>query len=359
MPVAFAAAGSGGHVFPALAVADELHRCGTPKSDLVFFGGDRMEASTVPEAGYPFIGVDIKGLRRSLTVENLAIPNKVRRARTVIANECRARGIGAMAVFGGYVAVPAAMAASRLKLPLVIHEANSVPGLANKFIARRAQDVFVSFEGAKRTFPKAHLIGSPLRSTISSFNREAMRSAARRRYGLPEDGRVLGVVGGSLGASFLNEVATLLGNDPSRDFGIVHTTGPTHLDAVAAEAETRDRWTVLGFEPGLHHLYAACDLVLCRGGAISVSEVQATRTPAIVVPLPAGGGYQRENAADLVATGGGVVVEQSTPQDVAVVVRSIIDDADALARMRAAVPTVDHPKAAAVMADRLEELAGA
>jgi len=354
--VAFAAAGSGGHVFPALAVAGELHRRGIPKEDLVFFGGDRMEATTVPEAGYPFVGVDIRGLRRSASIDNLSLPNKVRRARNVIASEARARGIRVVVVFGGYVAVPAALAASKLRLPLVVHEANAVPGLANKFIARRARNVFVSFEGARRAFRHAELIGSPLRSTIAAFDRDALRSRARRRYGMPEEGPVLGVIGGSLGASFLNDVAAILGHDHARSFGIVQTTGAIHHESIAADAASEPRWTTLGFEPDLQDLYAAADLVLCRGGAISVSEVQATRTPAVVVPLPAGGGYQRENAADLVATGGGIVVEQTTPEEIAEVVRSLLDDENALARMRASTPAVDHMAAAAVIADRIEEL---
>ena len=356
MKVGIAAAGSGGHVFPAIAVAEELQRRGVSRDDIVFFGGDRMEATTVPQAGYRFIGVDIHGLRRSLSLDNLKLPGKVMRARASIADEVGRNGLGVMVVFGGYIAGPAALAASKTGIPLIVHEANAVPGLANRMVARKADTVYVAFAPSLDKLKGATVIGSPLRRNFSTFDRDARRAQARERYGVGQDDTVLGVVGGSLGAQFLNEVTTALAADPSRDFSIIHLTGDLHIDGISDQASSIEGWHPIAFEDDMPDLYAAADLVLSRAGALTISELQATATPAVVVPLPAGGGYQALNAADL-ASAGGVVIEPQT--DVAAVagrVRTLLSDASALDRMGNALTTVDHKEAAATVADRILEV---
>ncbi len=357
--IGIAAAGTGGHVVPALAVADELTARGLAKEDIVFFGGDRIEARLVPDAGYPFVGVDIHGLRRSLSLDNLRLPAKVRTARDVIAASIEAKGLSAMVVFGGYIAGPAALAARRANIPLIVHEANAVPGLANRLIARRADAVFVAFGPTARALRGAVVIGSPLRGDLSTFDRDRLRGPARQRYGLDADATVLGVVGGSLGASFLNDVATILGEDQGRSYQIVHVTGPDHHDRIAPRAEAAGGWVTVPFEERMIDLYASSDLVLCRGGAMTMSEIQATSTPAVVVPLPAGRSYQAGNAADVVASGGAVLVSQGDAHDVAASVRSLLRDPARLRAMGSSSPSVDHRKAASAMVDRIMELAHA
>jgi UDP-N-acetylglucosamine--N-acetylmuramyl-(pentapeptide) pyrophosphoryl-undecaprenol N-acetylglucosamine transferase len=361
--IAIAAAGSGGHVYPALAVADALVDQGIDKNDIVFFGGDRMEATVVPEAGYTFIGVDIHGIRRSFSVDNLTLPGKVRDARRIIATEMGARGVAAMVVFGGYVAGPAALAASKIRVPLVIHEANAVPGVANRLIARKADTVFAAFAPATTKLTNASVIGSPLRSDFTNYDRDVLRGPARRRYGVSESAQVLGVVGGSLGAQFLNDVTRLLAADATRAFEIVHITGPTHHAGLAAEAApnaaNQPKWITVAFEESMVDLYAASDLVLCRAGAMTISELQATHTPSVVVPLRAGKGYQAQNANDLVAAGGAILAAQSDPGTVAAVVRKAIASTTTLASMAAAEFTVDHRLATSVMVARILEVADA
>jgi len=353
MRIGIAAAGTGGHVFPALAVADELTARGLAKDDIVFFGGDRIEARLVPDAGYPFVGVDIHGLRRSLSVDNLRLPGKVRAARDVITSTIESRGLAAMIVFGGYIAGPAALAARRAHIPLIVHEANAVPGLANRMIARRADAVYVAFAPTASVLRGATVIGSPLRSEIAGFDRDLLRGDARRRYGLDDDVTVLGVVGGSLGAAFLNDVATILGEDATRSYQILHVTGPDHHTRISARAEAAGGWVTVPFEDHMIDLYAAVDLVLCRGGAMTMSEIQATATPAVVVPLPAGRGYQAGNAADVVGSGGAILVPQGDVEEVASAVRALVDDPERLRAMRTSVPSVDHRRAASIIADRV------
>lgn len=352
MTIGIAAAGSGGHVYPALAVAEELVERGIPRDRFVFFGGDRMEASVVPEAGFPFVAVDIHGIRRSVSLDNVRLPMKIRSARTVIAEAIASNGIGVMVVFGGYVAGPAALAAKRSKIPLIVHEANAVPGIANRLIAGRADTVYTAFAPAEKKLPSATTIGSPLRSSFEKFDRDALRGEARERLGVVGSGPVLGVVGGSLGAAALNEIAGTLAVAEHRSYTIVHVCGPTHAERFTAESRDVEGWIVKGFEDDMPMLYAAVDLVLGRGGAMTIAELHATRTPAIIVPLPAGGGYQALNAADAVSLGGMVAIEQDRTDDIISTVEQLIADPDGLKSMSLALVDAPHLAAARIVADR-------
>lgn len=329
---------------------------GVPKEDIIFFGGDRMEADVIPTAGYPFVEVDIHGIRRSLSADNLTLPLKVRTARNVIADTIIERDIGAMVVFGGYVAGPAALAATKTDIPLIVHEANARPGVANRLIARRADTVFASFAPALSKLPMAEVVGSPLRSTFSEFDRDELKSAARERYGVAHDAVVLGVVGGSLGASALNEIVRALASAEGRPFEIVHICGQAHAEEFTALARDVVGWVVRGYEEDMPMLYAASDLALSRGGAMTVAELHATRTPAVIVPLPAGGAYQGMNAIDAVDAGGFVVIDQSETGKIRDTVTSLLGNPDRLAGMSAALADSPHLSAARIVADRVMEV---
>ena len=316
MKVGIAAGGSGGHVFPALAVADALVGMGLTKDDVVFFGGDRMEAETVPDAGYPFVQVDVHGIRRSLSKDNFTLPLKIRKATRIITDRIESEGIGAMVVFGGYVSGPAGLAARRAKVPLVIHEANAVPGVANRLLAPIAESVYVAFEPAAHKLRRATVVGNPLRSSFETFDRGQLKPEARSHYGINTEATVLGIFGGSLGAAALNEIAADIADEPDRTFHILHVAGEPHFTSVSAQAARREDWKVIAFEPEMERLYAACDVVISRSGAMTVSELHATATPAILVPLPAGKGYQARNAEVLVTAGGAVVVAQERRDEI-------------------------------------------
>lgn len=316
MKIGIAAAGSGGHLFPAIAVADALVELGLEPDDVVFFGGDRMETRVVPEAGYELVKVDVHGMRRSLSADNLRLPLKVRKATTLIAERIALDDIRAMVVFGGYVSGPAGLAARRAKIPFIIHEANAVPGLANRMLAPLAHTVFVAFEPARTKLKRAEAVGNPLRSVYEPFDRDRLRPVARARYGIDEHATVLGVIGGSLGARALNEIAAEIAGDSTRHFEILHVSGELHFETMATQAAEREGWTVLAFEAEMEYVYAASDVVISRCGAITVSELHASATPAILVPLPAGGGYQGMNAHEFVMSGGGVVISEDHRDDI-------------------------------------------
>lgn len=356
MRIGIAAAGSGGHVFPALAVADALVAKGVAHDDIVFFGGDRMEAETVPNAGYRFVQVNIHGFRRSLSVDNIKLPVQVRSASRAIGAEIAASQLEAMVVFGGYVSGPAALAARKANIPLVVHEANAVPGMANRLIAGRADAVLVAFDSATAKLPRAVVVGNPLRESFETFDRSERRSDARARFGIGTDREVLGIFGGSLGAAALNSFAAVIAHNADRDFDLLHLCGASHFDLVSQQAEGVDGWVVKAFEDDMADVYAASDLVLSRAGAMTISEIEETATPAIVVPLPAGQGYQALNAAELTASGGAVIINQDDEDSVVRAVFDLMHDPSRRAHMGERAGETGHRRAASEVADRTLEL---
>lgn len=357
MKIGVAAAGSGGHVYPALAVADMLVGLGLDEGDVIFFGGDRMEAETVPAAGYRFVQLDVHGLRRSLSRDNFTLPTKIRRATRVIADKIESEGITAMIVFGGYVSGPAGLAARRSKIPLVIHEANAVPGVANRLLAPMADTVFVGFESATRKLKNAVVVGNPLRASFESFDRDALRPGAREHYGLDPAATVLGVFGGSLGAAALNDLTMELASIDERHYQILHVTGEAHYPQIASKASTVKGWIVVPFEVEMERLYAACDLVISRSGAITVSELHATATPSILVPLPAGKGYQALNAEGFAKVGGGVVIAQDRRDEIIHTAQILLGDEVKRKQMSDTAAASRHHGVAREIAQHLIEVA--
>jgi len=359
MIYAFAAAGTGGHIYPALAVARELVAGGIDRDDILFFGGDRLETTAVPDAGFDLVQLDVRGLKRSMTVDNLTIPAMVRRAASDVEAALTGRTPGVLTVFGGYVSVPAALGARRVGLPYVIHEQNAVPGLANRYVARRAARTLVAFAPALEKLRGAEVVGNPLDEAFSSYDRASLRPGALRRYGLDPDLPVVGIVGGSLGAQALNEAAVALAGLPGRSFQILHLTGTTHHESIAAVAAGSERWVTAAYESRMQDFYAASDVVLSRAGAMTISELSVTATPAVVVPLPAGKGYQALNASDLEQGGGAIVIDQSKIDAVPALLSDLVADPDRRERMRTGARSAARPEATRDVARIIREVAGA
>jgi UDP-N-acetylglucosamine--N-acetylmuramyl-(pentapeptide) pyrophosphoryl-undecaprenol N-acetylglucosamine transferase len=202
----------------------------------------------------------------------------------------------------------------------------------------------------------ATVVGSPLRAAFGEFDRQDQRASAREHYGVGQDAVVLGIVGGSLGAAALNEIAGVLASQDQRPFEIIHICGDAHIEKLTGLSQDVEGWTVRGYEEDMPTLYAAVDLVLSRGGAMTVAELHATRTPAVIVPLPAGGAYQGMNAVDAVDAGGFVVVAQSDTAQILDTVRTLLDDPGRLESMSAALADSPHLSAAAIVADRVLEV---
>lgn len=350
--VVIAAAGTGGHVNPALAVAEELRSRGVPRDEISFFGGDRMESRIVPAAGYPFEAFPLARFERSITPRNLLIPFTVASATRAMAAAIRSCGATAVLGMGGYVSVPAALAARRVGVPFFLQEQNAAPGLASRFASRRARAVFVGLPGRSERLRSAELIGNPLRAEIDRFDRPRLLPGALLRYGLSHDRPIVGILGGSLGARVLNRAAA----DIVAAVGtgsVLHMTGRTPEAQVASGAGSvaGARWVQRPFEAEMEYFYAAVDLVVCRAGAMTVSELAATGTPSILVPHARVG--QRANAAALGDLGAAVVVEQSSIDGVGDIVSRVLADTERLSAMATAAGEAARPGAAGVIAAAL------
>jgi UDP-N-acetylglucosamine--N-acetylmuramyl-(pentapeptide) pyrophosphoryl-undecaprenol N-acetylglucosamine transferase len=357
MTVAIAAAGTGGHIFPALAVARALVEGGLDPAGIVFLGGDRLESRLVPAAGFAFEAFEMVALRRNLAPGNLRIPFVLRRSTRAMAACLEHRSVRVVLAMGGYVTVPAAGAARRLGIPLFLQEQNAVPGLAVRLAARRSRAVFLGLPGPAQRLPGAVLTGNPLRPALAAFDRAALAAAGRRRYGLPDGMPVLGVLGGSLGARVLNQAvpAIVAGRVPGR-LAVVHLAGVEADTVMPLAAAAPLPWRCLPFEEQMEYFYAAADLVLCRAGAMTVSELAATGTPAVMVPLDRVG--QQHNAAALTAAGGARVLPQREAPLLPQVIGSLLDDPSARAGMARNALAAGRPGAAADIAARLLEAAG-
>lgn len=350
MTVVIAAAGTGGHVYPALAVADMLRERGLRQGEIVFFGGDRMEAGAVPEAGYEFVGFPLARFRRAVTASNLAIPWVLRRTTAAMTAELRRREAEVVLGMSGYVTVPAALAARRSGARLLVHEQNASPGLAARFAARRAEATLLGLPGPAQRLPRSRVVGNPLRRALTRFDRDALRGESRSHYGLSTDVFVLGVLGGSLGARVLNEaVGSVVGSwDGGR--AVLHLTGAEAFAEVARDAaRSRLPWRCLPFEDQMELFYAASDLVVCRAGAMTVSELAATGSAAVLVPLEAVG--QQANAEALADAGGAVVLPQGRLEGLAAVVAELAGDERRRRSMQEAAASFGRPAAAAEVAD--------
>ncbi|MGF1618652.1 MAG: glycosyltransferase, partial [Acidimicrobiia bacterium] len=236
-----AAAGTGGHVYPGLAVAEALVEEGVERSKILCIGGDRVEATIFPENGFEFLQLELRGLRRSLSPKNLTLPVVLLKARRRVAEELTNRNVGAVLGMGGYVTVPVAMAATRTRTPLIVSEQNARAGLANRIAARWAERVFVSFPDTIG-LPGAEWVGNPVRSRIARFDRATLRPEALSYYDLEPDVFVLGVFGGSLGARVINEaVAGMLRDWGGQPLQVVHLVGRAHSDDYA-ERGASVRW---------------------------------------------------------------------------------------------------------------------
>jgi len=334
MRVLLAGGGTAGHTSPLLATADALRRL-EPGVAITCLGTARgLETRVVPEAGYPLELIPPVPLPRRPGADLLKVPARLRGAVRETVAVLDRTGAQVVVGFGGYVSMPAYLAARRRKVPIVIHEQNAVPGLANKAGARIARRVAVSFPDTP--LPRAEYVGLPLRPMISRLDRAALRAEARRFFDLDPDRPTLLVTGGSQGARRLNQaVSGASAALASAGVQVVHVVGP---QGEATPARSEVPYAVLSFVDRMDLAYAAADLVLSRGGASSVSEAAAVGLPAVFVPLPIGNGEQEHNARPVVDAGGALLVHDAdlTADWVADHVPPLVTDPERLASMGAA-----------------------
>lgn len=339
MRVLLAGGGTAGHTSPLLATADALRRL-DPGVEVTCLGTPRgLENKVIPEAGYPLRLVPPVPLPRKPGKDLAMVPARLRaavKAALDVIDEVRP---DVVVGYGGYVSMPAYVAARRRKLPLVVHEQNALPGIANKFGARVATRVAVSFPDTP--LRGAEYVGLPIRRMIATLDREALRAEARAFFGLEQDRPTLVVTGGSQGARRLNQAVS--GAAPAlaaAGVQVLHVVGPNGASdpSWSEPLPSGVPYVVLPFVERMDLALAAADVMVCRSGASSVVEASASGVPAVFVPLPIGNGEQALNARPVVDAGGALLVEDVdfTADYVAETIPSLVADPERLASMGAA-----------------------
>jgi UDP-N-acetylglucosamine--N-acetylmuramyl-(pentapeptide) pyrophosphoryl-undecaprenol N-acetylglucosamine transferase len=341
-----------------MAVADALTAL-DPDVRITALGTQRgLETRLVPERGYHLELITPVPLPRRPSGDLMRLPLRVRMAvrqtRAVLDDVDADVVIG----FGGYVALPAYLAARRRRIPVVVHEANASAGWANRVGARSAERVLAAVPdpGLRRV----EVVGVPVRAAITSLDRVALRGEARAHFGFADDAKVLLVFGGSQGAQRINQAVAAAAKDfATAGVSVLHAHGPKNTLDLRERADGDPPYVAVPYLDRMDLAYAAADLAVCRSGAMTVAEVTAVGLPAVYVPLPIGNGEQRLNALPVVNAGGGLIVDDAdlTPSLVADIVAGLLNDTGRLQSMTAAAALAGHRDAAQRVAEVAMEVA--
>lgn len=296
--------GTGGHIFPAIAIADALKKK-DPETEILFVGAaGRMEMERVPKAGYRIIGLNISGIQRKLTLKNLLVPFKLisslLKARSVIKEFKPDAAIGV----GGYASGPLLRIASWMGIPTLVQEQNSYPGVTNRILSKKAASICVAYEGMEKFFPAGvvSMTGNPVRNEVTKI--QGKDAEARAHFGLKEESPVLLVIGGSLGARTMNNaVKAHLDELVKSGFQVIWQTGRFYFEEMDASVNEEQREWIhpTKFIDRMDLAYAAADIILSRAGALSISELCLIGKPTILVPSPnVSEDHQTKNAMALV-----------------------------------------------------------
>jgi UDP-N-acetylglucosamine--N-acetylmuramyl-(pentapeptide) pyrophosphoryl-undecaprenol N-acetylglucosamine transferase len=352
-----AAGGTGGHVFPALAIADEIRKI-RPDAEYLFVGTkERIEAHVVPQRGYPFTTIWISGFHRNLRPANILFPLKlivsivqsfilVRRFRPTVA-------VGT----GGYVCGPILSMASRFGVPVVLHESNSMPGVTVRMLAKRAAAIFVGFEATKQHLPNraaVEVVGTPTRSLLNVSSRDQ----GVKSFGLSAEKKTVLIFGGSLGAASINQAVRnrLLSSARENGFQVIWQTGRAEL--VNGEEIKGIGWTG-PFIDRMEDAYAVADLVVCRSGASTLAELSLVGKPAILIPYPhAAADHQTENARTMEEAGAALVIpDKNLMAQLSEAVVRLLKDESQRKKMSEAARRLGRTDTAVIIAKRVVQLA--
>ena len=350
--------GTGGHVFPAIAIANAL-TAQQPDIELLFVGAsDRMEMEKVPAAGYEIIGLWISGFQRSLSIRNLSFPFKLIHSMVKARNIVGSFKPDVVVGVGGYASGPMLKAAAGKGVPTLIQEQNSFAGVTNRLLAKNVEKVCVAYEGMDKFFPadKIMLTGNPVRKDILDL--QGKGDFGRSHFGLDENLKTVLAVGGSLGARSINEgmVASL---DLFFESGlqVIWQTGKTHYGHY--RHHENELCKVRPFIEDMANAYAASDLVLSRSGAITCSELTVCGKPSIIIPFAAADAdHQTKNALSLSEHGAASLIPENDliPEHTANLIQNMLDQETQLKEMAAASLKLGKPNATSEIVNHAMEL---
>ncbi|MGF1430022.1 UDP-N-acetylglucosamine--N-acetylmuramyl-(pentapeptide) pyrophosphoryl-undecaprenol N-acetylglucosamine transferase [Kitasatospora sp. LaBMicrA B282] len=355
------AGGTGGHIYPGLALAEALRRA-DPRTVVSFVGTERgLETRLIPEAGYRLHTVDMIPFDRALGLRRYLLPAALLRAGRQCREILKAQGAQVAVGMGGYPSAPVIVGAQLAGLPSVVHESNAVPGRANRFAARLTPHVALAFDRTRAHLPAGRevtTVGMPLVGAVAALDRTALREAARRHFEVPPQARLVVFNGGSLGATRLTEAAVeLAGRWRNRtDRRLLIKTGPAALEQVRAQLAGHPTARAVAYLDRMDLAYAAADLMVCRAGSATVAELSTVRMPAVLVPYPhAPHDHQTHNARVLSDTGAGVLLPdgECTGERLAGLLEPLLADPARLAAMARAADPGTHARAADLLAAKV------
>ncbi|MBQ5688778.1 MAG: undecaprenyldiphospho-muramoylpentapeptide beta-N-acetylglucosaminyltransferase [Bacteroidales bacterium] len=354
--------GTGGHIFPAIAIADCLKKR-YPQADILFIGAEnRMEMDRVPKAGYPIEGLWISGFKRELSLDNLSFPFKL------ISSMLKARKIlkrfkpDVVIGVGGFASGPTMKTAASMGIPIVIQEQNSYPGITNKIVAKKAAKICVAYENMEQWFPKDKIVltGNPLRNNIVPM--DDRREEGVQFFGLDPEKKTILLVGGSQGALGINRgISAQLASFKENDYQMIWQTGKPYYEKALKEVEEnglQDRIKCTVFIDRMDLAYAAADVVISRAGAMSISELSLLNKAVVFVPLPtAAEDHQTKNAMSLVNANAAMIVKNAeTEKELLPIVFELLKDEDRQNEMKGNIARFARLNAAEDIVDQIEKI---
>ncbi|MBI2429573.1 MAG: undecaprenyldiphospho-muramoylpentapeptide beta-N-acetylglucosaminyltransferase [Ignavibacteriales bacterium] len=315
MTILFAAGGTGGHLYPAIAIAEEIKKR-EPDAKIVFAGTkEKIEARVIPQKGFEFVVIWISGFSRRLRISNLLFPVKI--VVSLIQSFFLILKLKPNVVIGtgGYVCGPVLFVASLMRIPTVVHESNSYPGVTTRMLAARVTKVFITFEATKRWISSRaniEVVGNPTRIELSSVSREA----GCKYFNLDPKKKTLFAFGGSLGSASINAVMPKLIDDAIKnDYQVIWQTGESKAETLKS-FQKHETIKVRRYMENIEYAYAAADMVVSRAGATTLAELTRLGKPAILVPYPyAAANHQEQNAQMMVEAGAAFMVRDEQLQE--------------------------------------------
>lgn len=348
--------GTGGHIFPALAIADEI-RSRYPDCSIHFVGAEgRMEMEKIPQYGYSITGLPIVGINRQQIIKNIWFPFKLAKSIAICRFLLRDRKPDVVIGTGGFASGPLLWQAQQYKIPTVIQEQNSYPGITNKLLAKKASAICVAYSGLEKWFPKAKtfLTGNPIRKNLTSALPSKIE--AIESFGLNPNKRVVLVLGGSLGARAINTaIASQLNKILGDETQLIWQCGQLYQDEYVSY--TNYRVKVSAFIADMNMAYAAADVIISRAGAGTISELCLAGKPAILVPSPnVAEDHQTHNAKALSDVNAAILLPEPELEKLHIKVNALLNEKEKARQMAAQISNMALPDATTHIVDQIEKL---
>jgi len=353
--------GSGGHIFPAVAIADEIKKR-NPQVDILFVGANgKMEMEKVPAAGYKIIGLDIVGFQRKFTFKNFLLPFKIIQSLIKAKNILKEFKPQVVIGVGGYASGPTLKAAQSLNIPTLVQEQNSFPGKTNKLLAHKVKTICTAYEGLDKYFPKEKIVltGNPVRSSVVA-DLEQKKNDGYAYYNLDPSKKTILIIGGSLGARTLNEsVINHLSKFENQSIQLLWQCGKFYYNTLKDQLKNLpENVKMVEFIERMDYAYAIADTIISRAGAISVSELSLVHKPTILVPSPnVAEDHQTKNAMALVKQNAAIIIRDNDAKEQLILAAfSLLEDSKKQQELVEAIQQLGKPIATETIVTEIEKL---